>query len=172
MWGIKLKLCRIVSNNSLYKLLFFIAVSQAFWLLWQLKVSIDLQWEKWKLRFIAISLQIFWQKFCRNVCWVVLHQAYHFRPNLSVYCLPIGNRNVKFPKKYLKKINASEAIRGIKLKLCRIVYNISLYKTTVFYCHCIRTLVAIATLNFHRLIIKWKLAFIAISLQIFRGKFF
>ena len=48
-WGIKLKLCRIVSNNSLYKNIFFflfIAVAQALWLLWQLKVSIDLQWEK------------------------------------------------------------------------------------------------------------------------------
>ena len=40
-----------------------------------LKVSIDLQWEKWKLRFIAIWLQIFWQKFYRNVCWVVLCKA-------------------------------------------------------------------------------------------------
>ena len=37
----------------------------------------DLQWEKWNLRFIAISLQIFWQKFYRNICWVVLYQVYH-----------------------------------------------------------------------------------------------
>ena len=51
VWGIKLKLCRLVSNTSLYKILFFIAVAQALWLpavaqalrlLWQLKVSIDL----------------------------------------------------------------------------------------------------------------------------------
>ena len=46
VWGIKLKLCRIVSNNILYKNIVFIAVAQALWLLWQLKVSIDLQWEK------------------------------------------------------------------------------------------------------------------------------
>ena len=64
------------------KILFFIAVAQALWL--QLKVSIALQWEKWKLRFVAISVQIFWQTFYRNVCWVVVHQVYHFRPNLSI----------------------------------------------------------------------------------------
>ena len=52
-----------------------------------LKVSIDLQLEKWKLNFIAISLQIFWQKFYGNVCWVVLHQTYHFSPNLSRWLL-------------------------------------------------------------------------------------
>ena len=43
-----------------------------------LKVSIDLQWEKWKLRFIAISLQIFWQKFYRNVPGIVLYKPYEF----------------------------------------------------------------------------------------------
>ena len=47
VWGIKLKLCRIVSNMSLYRILilFFIAIAQALWLLWQLKVSIDLKIE-------------------------------------------------------------------------------------------------------------------------------
>ena len=56
-------------------------------------------------------------------------------------------------------MNSSEAIRGIKLKLCRIVYNISLSKIIAFYCHCISALVAMATLNFHRLIMgKMKIA--------------
>ena len=36
---------------------------------------------------------------------------------------------------------------GIQLKLCRTVYN-----TLLFYCRCLSTLVAMATLNFHRLI--------------------
>ena len=40
-----MKLYRIVSNNSLYKNIVFIAVAQAVWLLWQLKDSIDLQRE-------------------------------------------------------------------------------------------------------------------------------
>ena len=42
------------------------------------------------------------------------------------------NRKVKFAKKILKS-NSSETIWGIKLKLCRIVHNISLYKI-LFYC--------------------------------------
>ena len=45
--GIKLKLCRNVHNISLYKIgVFFIAVAHVLFLLWQLKVSIDLQWKK------------------------------------------------------------------------------------------------------------------------------
>ena len=46
VWEIKLKLCSIVSNISLYKNKVYIAVAQAFWLLWQRKIAIDLQWEK------------------------------------------------------------------------------------------------------------------------------
>ena len=50
-------------------------------------------------------------------------------------------------------MNSSEAIlRVIKLKLCRLILNISLYKK-IFYCHCLSTLVPMATLNFHRLVI-------------------
>ena len=48
----------------------------------QLTVAIDLWWEKWKLAFIAVSLQIFWQKFYRNVLWVVLNQTYQCCQNL------------------------------------------------------------------------------------------
>ena len=53
-------------------------------------------------------------------------------------------------KKY-SKINSSKAIWGIKLKLCRIVHNISLYENIIFYCRCLSTLVAMATLIFHGL---------------------
>ena len=53
---------------------------------------------------------------------------------------PSSNRKVKFAK----KINSSEVIRGIKLKPCRIVHNISLNKRC-FYCGCLSTLVAMAT---------------------------
>ena len=62
-----------------------------------------------------------------------------------------GNWNAKFAKKY-SKILSSEAIRGMKLKLCRNVHNISLYKKYVFYCHCSCAFVAMPTYNFHRLI--------------------
>ena len=109
-WGIKLKPCRIVSNNSLYKkkmfFFFFIAVAQALWLLWQHKVCIDLQWEKWKLAFTAVSLQIFWQKFYRNVSWVVLYKTSLFCCNLLI-CLVAMKKNIK-------KINSSEAVLGDK----------------------------------------------------------
>ena len=45
-----------------------------------------------------------------------------------------GNRKDKFAKK-CSKIFSSEAIRGMNLKLCRNVHNISLYKNYFLYCH-------------------------------------
>ena len=42
-----------------------------------------------------------------------------------------GNSKVKFAKKYSKMIS-SEAVWGMKLKLCRDVHTISLYKKYVF----------------------------------------
>ena len=39
----------------------------------------------------------------------------------------------------------------MKLKLCRNVHNISLYKTFYFYCCCSCVFVAIATYSFYRL---------------------
>ena len=75
IWEIKLKLWRNVHSISFYKSIVFIAVAYALWLLWQLRVSIDLLWGKWKLALIAVLLQISWQNVFRIVCWVVLHQA-------------------------------------------------------------------------------------------------
>ena len=46
-----------------------------------------------------------------------------------------GNSRDKFAKKY-SKIISLEALRGMKLKVCRNVHNISLYKNYVFYFHC------------------------------------
>ena len=45
----------------------FISVREEFWLLLQLKVSIDLYWEKWKLTISAKSLGIFDFYFYKNV---------------------------------------------------------------------------------------------------------
>ena len=97
-WRIKLKLCSIVSNISLHIFFFFIAVAQALWLLWQLKVSIDLQWEKWKLGFIAISLQMFWQKFYRNFPWVVVYQTYEFCPNRWIWMVAMAAERINLRK--------------------------------------------------------------------------
>ena len=55
-----------------------------------------------------------------------------------------GNIKGKFSKKY-SKIFSSEAIRGMKLKLCIHVYDISLYINYVFYCRCPCAFIAIAT---------------------------
>ena len=47
-----------------------------------------------------------------------------------------GNRTANLAKNKNKKIISSEAIRGIKLKLCRNLHNINRYKNGVFYCRC------------------------------------
>ena len=36
--------------------MFFIVIAHVLSLLWELKISIDVYWEKWKKAFIAISL--------------------------------------------------------------------------------------------------------------------
>ena len=54
-----------------------------------------------------------------------------------------GNQKAEFGKNI--KINSSEAIWGIKLKLFRNVHSISLYKSIAFHCCCICTLIAMAT---------------------------
>ena len=73
--------------------------------------------------------------------WILFKQLYLIGCN--------GNQNAKFAKKY-SEIFSSEAIRGIKLKFCRTVHNISLYKNYVFYCCCLCAFVAMATYSFHR----------------------
>ena len=55
-----------------------------------------------------------------------------------------GNRKATLSKKY-SKIFFSEAIRGMKLKLCTNVHDISLYINYSLYCCCPCALVAMAT---------------------------
>ena len=59
-------------------------------------VSIDLQWGKWKLAFIAISTQIFSQKFFRNISWVVLHQTITLSQNLSIWLVVMATKRLNF----------------------------------------------------------------------------
>ena len=56
---------------------------------------------------------------------------------ISSLCEPFGSGEIK--------INSSEAICGMKLKLCRNVHGGNFYKNIVFYCCCMGTLVAMAT---------------------------
>ena len=104
--------------------LFFIAFAHVHSLLWQLKVSIDLYWGKWKLAFVAMTLQIFWQTFYKNVPGVVLYQTYHFCPNLWIWLVAMATKRINLREK--------KKIISIKLKLCRNVHNISLYKNNDF----------------------------------------
>ena len=82
------------------------------------------------MAFTAVSLQIFWQKFYRNVPRVVLYRTYLFCCNLLICLVPMATKRQNLRKKCLK-INSSEAVWGIKLKLFRIVSNNSLYKKIV-----------------------------------------
>ena len=79
----------------------------------------------------------------------------------------LSAKRVNFRKKCLK-IFFSETISGMKLKLGIHAQDISLFKSCVFYSGRIRTLVAMATYNSHRLIMgKRKLIIFSVSLGIF-----
>ena len=61
--GMKLKFCIHVHDINLYINCVFIVVFHVLSLLWQLKISIDLQWEKWKLAFISVTAVILIKSF-------------------------------------------------------------------------------------------------------------
>ena len=83
------------------------------------------------MAFISVLLQIFWKKFHRNVSWVVLYQPNEFCPNRWFWLVPMASEKLNFRKKY-SKIFFPEAIRGMKLKLCINVHDISLYINYIF----------------------------------------
>ena len=123
--GIKLKLCRNVHNISLYKNGVFIAVAYVLSFLWQLKfpLAYNGKSENWLL---LLSHCRYFDKFYRNVSWVALYQTYCICPNFWNVLVTMATKMLNLRKKYSKTI--SEAIRGIKLKFCRNVDNIILYK--------------------------------------------
>ena len=99
------------------------------------RVAIDLQWgknESWHLllphcRFLDktfIEMFLEWSS-AQNIAFFCCNPH-----NLIGYH---GNQKETFTKKKKLKINSSEAMWGIKLKLCRIVTNISLYETRVWH---------------------------------------
>ena len=100
-----------------------------------------------KLEFIAISLQIFWQKLFG---WSSTKHIL-FCP---IWLVVMATERLNVWKTY-SKINSSEAKWGTKLKLCRNVHSMSLYKTIVLL---LLLLYIMGT---------WKLALIAVSLQVF-----
>ena len=86
--------------------------------------------------------------FYRNVSGVVIYQPYKFCPNHWFWLVSMATERLNFQKKY-SKLFFSEAIRGVKLKLCLNVHEISLYINYIFYCRCPCAFIAMATLNFH-----------------------
>ena len=141
--GIKLKLCRIVSNNCLYKKLFLLPLLKHFGCYGNLKFPLTCNGksENWDL--LLSHCRYFDESFFRNVCWVVLYQTYTFCPNLAIWLVVMATKRLNLREK--KNINSSEAIWEMKLKLCRIVHSISFYKSYFFYICYICTLVAMAT---------------------------
>ena len=91
--GMKLKLCINVYDISLCITHIFLLLLP---LLWQLKVSIYLQWEEWKSAFISVLLQIFWQKFYWNVSGVVVYQLYAFCPNHWFWLVAMATERLNF----------------------------------------------------------------------------
>ena len=97
--GMKLKLCINVHDISLYIKYIFSVVTNVLSLLWQLKVSKYLEWEKRKLASISVLLQIFWQKFYWNVSGVVLYQPCEFCPNHWFWLAAMATERLNFREK-------------------------------------------------------------------------
>ena len=59
-------------------------------------MAINLEWEKWKLAFIALIVQMFGEKIYKNVSWVVRYQTYNFCPNLWIWYIKAKfEKNIK-----------------------------------------------------------------------------
>ena len=89
--------------------------------------------------------------FYRNVPWIGFYELYEFCPNRWIWLVAMATGTLNFRNKY-SKIFTSEAIRGMKLKICIHVHDISLYMNYVFYCLCLCAFVALANQSFYRLI--------------------
>ena len=83
----------------------------------------------------AVSLQVFRSFFFTEMFLEYFLQFIWISSNSLNLIGCHGNIKGKFSKKY-SKIFSSEAVMGMKLKLCIHVHDISLYINYVFYCHC------------------------------------
>ena len=110
-WGIKLKLCRIVSTLVSTKLLFFIAVPRAPWLLCQLKSFHRLTMRKVRIEIYCYLIADIWQKFYRNVPWVVLYQTYEFCPNRWIGLVAMATKRQNL-RKHIQKSTPQKLCGG------------------------------------------------------------
>ena len=82
--------------------------------------------EKWKLSFIAVSLQIFWKKCYRNVPWEVLYVKSQFCLNSWIWFVAMTTKTLNLKKKNNKKISL-EALWRTKLKLSWNVPSVTMW---------------------------------------------
>ena len=171
IWGIKLKLCWILLNISLYKnIVFYCCCLSNLVAMPTLNFHIFIM-GKMKIAFIAISLKIFiWKLFLEMFVewWLVLYQTYTFCLNFLIWLVVMATKRLNLQQ---QKINSSEDIWGIKLRFCRIFQCVSFCRSFGFYCYCPSSLVSMSTLSFHWLIIgKLKIGidcYLITALQIF-----
>ena len=104
------------------------------------------------MAFIAISVQIFWQKFYRNVPWLVLYQPYEFCPNRWIWLVAMATETLNL-RKNIQESSPQKPLGGWSWS--RNVHSISRYKNYVF--------IAVA----HVLSSLWQLI---VSIDFYNGK--
>ena len=144
----KLKLCRNIHSISLYKkYVFLLLLLMYFGCYGNLKFPLTCNGKNENWHDLLLS-------YCRyfgEKNQKYLNQTYNFSPNptVSLVVMATGRLNLL---KIFERINSSEFLRAIKLKLFRNVHStyISLYKN-IFYCRCL-SLWLLWQFSFHRLL--------------------
>ena len=88
----------------------------------------------------------------RYLCCFFLQKCFMSSPLQFIWILSkslnlIGHHATKMVnfRKNIQKSSLQKSVRGMKLKICNHVHDISLYINYVFYCHCPCAFVAMAT---------------------------
>ena len=100
---------------------------------------------------MAISLQIFWQKFYRNVPWIVLYQSYKFCPNRWIWLVAMATKMLNLWTN-IKKSSPQKPLGGWSWNFADMFITLAFTTIMFFYCHCSCAFVPMATYSFHRLI--------------------
>ena len=81
---------------------FLIDVAHLLSLLWQHKVSIELQWGKGKIGIYCYVIADILTNIYKNVPWVVLYQAYHFCLDLLIWFVAMATKRLNLWKNIKK----------------------------------------------------------------------
>ena len=99
----------------------------------ELLLPLTYKGEKWKLAFTAVSLQIFWQKFYRNVPWVVLYKTYLFYCKLLIWLVAMATRRQNL-RKDIKKTTPQKLFVGLSWNFAELFLTIASTKI-LFGCY-------------------------------------